>query len=46
MDAFGKIKAKRWSLASVEEAAVVIERLHQIAAEWTPPIILREGWEE
>jgi hypothetical protein len=33
MDAFGKIKAKRWSLATVAEAYYVIEKLHQLAGE-------------
>ena len=40
MSAFGKITAKRWSLATMEEASVVIEKLHQIAAEFG--VVLRE----
>jgi hypothetical protein len=33
MSAWGKVIPKRWSLATVEEASVVIERLHILAAE-------------
>ena len=44
MDAFGKIAAKRWSLATVVEASHVIEKLHELAAE--RGIILNEKkWE-
>ena len=34
MNAFGKIVAKTWSQATTQEAFYVIEKLHQIAAEW------------
>lgn len=33
MNAWGEVVPKRWSLATVKEASVVIEKLHQLAAE-------------
>jgi hypothetical protein len=46
MDAFGKIVAKRWSMATVEEASCVIERLHQLAADLGIILIETERKEE
>jgi hypothetical protein len=44
MNKWGKIVPKRWSLATVAEAAVVIERLHQMAAELNITLV-DDKWE-
>jgi hypothetical protein len=44
MSAWGKILPKRWSLATVAEASIVIERLHQFAVELNI-ILVDDKWE-
>ena len=45
MDAFGKIAAKRWSLATVAEAGFVIRKLHQLASDLNI-ILIETKWKD